>query len=81
MMEKIKDGIHLCEGFHDAMGPAILFLCLSASAGCWLASEWLGLGLCHRFGSYQICFGLFHGGLVPFSSWLYVGVSTYFVMV
>lgn len=81
MMEKIGDGIHQCEGCRDAMGPAILCLCLSSSLGCWLALGWPWLRLCDHFGFYQICFGLFHGGLVPFSSWLYVGVSTYFVMV
>ena len=36
MQETTRDEVHQCEGCHNAMGPVVLFLCLSTSAGCCL---------------------------------------------
>ena len=34
MMETIRNDVHRCEGYCDAMGHVVLFLCLSVSVGC-----------------------------------------------
>lgn len=64
MMDTIRDDIHWCEGCHDSMGPAVLFLCLFASASCCLELGWPWLGLHDHFGSYQIYFDLFYCGSI-----------------